>query len=79
MKFYNLDVILSVGYRVNSKKGTRFRIWATQRLKEHLVKGYSINQQRFKQNAIELQHAMPLIQKAAQSPLQINGKLMPHI
>ena len=41
--FYNLDAIISVGYRVNSKKGTRFRIWATQQLKEHLVQGYSIN------------------------------------
>ena len=68
IKFYNLDAIISVGYRVNSKKGTRFRIWATHRLKEYLVKGYSINQQRFKQNAVELQHAMALIQKAAQSP-----------
>ena len=68
IKFYNLDAIISVGYRVNSKKGTRFRIWATQRLKEYLVKGYSINQLRFEQNAIELQQAMVLIQKAAQSP-----------
>ncbi len=66
--FYNLDAIISVGYRVNSKKGTRFRIWATQRLKEYLVKGYSINQQRFEQNAVELKQAMALIQKAAQSP-----------
>ncbi|MBT5544819.1 MAG: virulence protein RhuM/Fic/DOC family protein [Desulfobacula sp.] len=68
IKFYNLDAIISVGYRVNSKKGTRFRMWATQRLKEYLVTGYSINQQRFKQNAIELQQAMALIRKAAQSP-----------
>ncbi len=66
--FYNLDAIISVGYRVNSKKGTQFRIWATQRLKEYLVKGYSINQQRFEKNAVELQQAMALIQKAAQSP-----------
>ncbi len=68
IKFYNLDAIISVGYRINSKKGTRFRIWATQRLKEYLVKGYSINQQRFEQNAVELQQAMALIRKAAQSP-----------
>lgn len=68
IKFYNLDAIISVGYRVNSKKGTRFRIWATQRLKEYLVEGYSINQQRFNQNAVELQQAMALIRKAAQSP-----------
>ena len=67
VRFYNLDVIISVGYRVNSIKGTRFRIWATQRLKEYLVKGYSINQQRFEQNAAELQQAMEIIQKAAQS------------
>lgn len=42
-KLYNLDVIISVGYRVKSKRGTQFRIWATQRLREHLVQGYSIN------------------------------------
>jgi len=47
--YYNLDVILSVGYRVNSKQGTQFRQWATQRLKEYLVKGYAINQQRLDQ------------------------------
>ncbi|MCP4117001.1 MAG: hypothetical protein GY737_16675 [Desulfobacteraceae bacterium] len=68
IKFYNLDAIISVGYRVNSQKGTRFRIWATQRLREYLVQGYSINQQRFEQNAAELQQALALIQKAAQSP-----------
>lgn len=42
IKFYNLDAIISVGYRVNSKKGTQFRIWATQRLREHLVQGYTL-------------------------------------
>ncbi len=68
IKFYNLDAIISVGYRVNSIKGTQFRIWATQRLKEYLVKGYSINKKRFDQNAVELQQAMALIQKAALSP-----------
>jgi hypothetical protein len=41
--YYNLDVILSVGYRVNSKQGTKFRKWATHRLKDYLLKGYSIN------------------------------------
>ncbi|NLQ18525.1 virulence RhuM family protein [Marinomonas sp. M1K-6] len=68
IKHYNLDAIISVGYRVNSKKGTQFRIWATQRLKEHLVQGYTINQQRFEQNAQELQQAIALIQKTAKSP-----------
>jgi len=43
VKYYNLDAILSVGYRVNSKRGTQFRQWATQRLKDYLLKGYVIN------------------------------------
>ena len=43
---YNLDVIISVGYRVKSKQGTQFRQWATQRLKDYLVKGYAINEQK---------------------------------
>jgi death-on-curing family protein len=47
--FYNLDVIISVGYRVNSKQGVRFRQWATQRLKDYLVKGYTINEKRLDQ------------------------------
>ncbi len=47
--FYNLDAIISIGYRVNSKQGTQFRIWATKRLKEYLIQGYSINQKRLKE------------------------------
>jgi hypothetical protein len=46
--FYNLDVIISVGYRVKSPQGTQFRIWATQRLKEYIVKGFALNDERFK-------------------------------
>jgi len=65
---YNLDMVISVGYRVNSIKGTQFRIWATQRLREHLTKGYTLNQQRFEQNAKELEAALALIKKAAKSP-----------
>jgi len=45
---YNLDVIISVGYRVKSQQGTQFRIWATQRLKEYIIKGFSLNDERFK-------------------------------
>ena len=48
VKFYNLNVIISVGYRVKSQQGTRFRIWATQRLKEYIVKGFALNDERFK-------------------------------
>ena len=65
---YNLDVVISVGYRVKSQRGTQFRIWATQRLREYLLQGYSINQRRFDQNADELQQALTLIRKAAKSP-----------
>lgn len=46
--YYNLDLVISVGYRVNSKRGTQFRIWATQRLRDYLVKGYAINEKRLK-------------------------------
>jgi death-on-curing family protein len=55
---YNLDVIISLGYRVNSIEGTQFRQWATQRLKEHLVNGYTINQKRLDQ----LQKTIEIIQ-----------------
>ena len=46
--YYNLDVIISVGYRVKSTQGTQFRIWATQRLKEYIIKGFTLNDDRFK-------------------------------
>lgn len=49
IEHYNLDVIISVGYRVKSKQGTQFRQWATQRLKDYLVKGYAINEKRLKE------------------------------
>lgn len=48
VKYYNLDVIISVGYRVKSIQGTQFRIWATQRLKEYIIKGFALNDERFK-------------------------------
>jgi hypothetical protein len=54
IKFYNLDVIISVGYRVNSKRGTQFRIWATHILKEHLIKGYTINEKRMREDRAKL-------------------------
>lgn len=44
--YYNLDVIISVGYRVKSKQGTQFRIWATSILKDYMIKGYAVNQKR---------------------------------
>ena len=48
IKFYNLDAIISVGYRVNSKQATQFRIWATERLKEYIIKGFTMNDERLK-------------------------------
>ncbi len=63
--FYNLDVIISVGYRVKSERGTQFRIWATRTLREHLVRGYTLSRQRFEQNARELESALTLVRKAA--------------
>jgi len=54
IKFYNLDAIISVGYRVNSKRGVLFRKWATQLLKDYLIKGYAINQQRLQKQAEQL-------------------------
>lgn len=57
VKYYNLDAIISVGYRINSKQATLFRKWATQRLKDYLVKGYTINQKRLEQ----LQQTIQLI------------------
>ncbi|MDD3789465.1 MAG: virulence RhuM family protein [Petrimonas sp.] len=49
VKHYNLDVIISVGYRVKSQRGTQFRIWATERLREYLIKGFTMNDELFKQ------------------------------
>ena len=65
VKFYNLDVIISVGYRVKSLQGTRFRQWATRVLREHLTKGYSLDHQRFERNAAELEAALQLVRRAA--------------
>lgn len=67
VKYYNLDVIISVGYRVKSKQGTQFRQWATQRLKDHLVKGYTLNEKRLQQvlqNMQQLEQAVKLIQQS---------------
>ena len=52
VEYYNLDVIISVGYRVKSQQGTRFRIWATSVLKDHLVKGYTLNQKRLAEKGL---------------------------
>lgn len=64
IEYFNLDVIISVGYRVNSKQGTQFRIWATNVLRKHLVDGYTINEKRLKAAAHkyqELQKSLKLL------------------
>ena len=70
VKYYNLDVIISVGYRVKSKRGTQFRQWATQRLRDFLVKGYTLNEKRLKQlaqNMQQLEQAVKLIHQSGKS------------
>ena len=62
-KFFNLDAILSVGYRVNSKRGIHFRQWATRVLKEHLTRGYTLDRQRLEHNARELEAALLLVRR----------------
>lgn len=67
-KHYSLDAVISVGYRVSSTRATRLRIWATRTLREHLTKGWTLNRQRFEENALELEAAMTLVRKTAGSP-----------
>jgi len=72
MNLYNLDMIISVGYRVNSQRATQFRIWATKTLKEHLVKGYTINEKlllQAKNKLQELQGAISFLQEKSKHEL----------
>jgi len=69
VKHYNLDAIISVGYRVHSKRGTQFRIWATRTLRNHLIQGYTLNRQRLENNAAELEAALALVRRAAAGEL----------
>lgn len=64
VKFYALDAVISVGYRVNSSKATEFRIWANQVLKEYVLKGYSLNHKKLAQKGLEeVEHTLGLIKK----------------
>lgn len=62
-RFFNLDAILSVGYRVNSKRGVQFRQWASRILKDYLVRGYALDRQRLDHNARELEAALLLVRR----------------
>ncbi|MRT91334.1 virulence RhuM family protein [Ancylomarina sp. 16SWW S1-10-2] len=66
--YFNLDVIISVGYRIKSKRGTQFRIWANKILKDYLVKGYSLNERRLEHNSEQL--------KELQESVKILGKVL---
>ena len=65
--YYNLDAIISVGYRVNSKQGTQFRQWATQRLKDYLVQGYAINEKRLQEATDKFQDLKNAVKLAAKA------------
>jgi len=69
IEYFNLDAIISVGYRVNSKRGTQFRIWATNVLKDHLINGYTLNEKRLKTAQYkyqELQKSLKLLSNVIQ-------------
>ncbi|CEN42921.1 MULTISPECIES: RhuM family protein [Capnocytophaga] len=74
LKHYNLDAILSVGYRVSSKRATQFRKWATQTLKQHLVQGYTINEQRLKERGIEFNEVLSLLSSTLENQTLINDE-----
>lgn len=74
IEYFNLDVILSVGYRVNSKQATKFRIWATKILKRYLVKGYAINEKRVletREKFKELQSVISFLQEKSKKELLV--------
>ena len=75
VKFYNLDVIISVGYRVKSKQGTQFRIWANKILKDYLVKGYALNEKRLAQKEQEvklLKDGIHILSRAIEEKIEDN-------
>lgn len=71
VEYYNLDMIIAIGYRVNSRHATRFRIWATKILKDHIIKGYTVNERRLKEEydvkIKELERTVTLLQQTLES------------
>lgn len=76
VKFYNLDAIISVGYRVNSQRATQFRIWATKTLKDYLIQGYAINQKRLAEQSAKLKELQDTIKfiKTKSSHPELSGQ-----
>ncbi len=78
VEYFNLDAIISVGYRVNSIRGTQFRIWATNVLRQHLVEGYTLNQNRLRETQEklrELQGAVDLLERIVNTPSLLPGEI----
>jgi len=67
VEYFSLDAIISVGYRVNSRRATQFRIWATNTLKQHLVDGYTLNQLRLRERGVAFEQAMDLLSRTLAS------------
>lgn len=77
VEYFNLDVIISIGYRVKSQRGTQFRIWATRVLKEHLVKGFTVNQQRLAEKGVqEAQQVLNLLANTLTSHELVNDEAL---
>jgi hypothetical protein len=72
LKHYNLDAIISVGYRVNSTNATRFRQWATNVLRQHLVEGYTLSQRRLEERSIEFKQALDLLSQTLTNQRLVN-------
>lgn len=75
IEYFNLDAILSVGYRVNSKRGTQFRIWATRTLREHLQRGYTLNERRLREKGVtEIEQALALLGRTLERHELVTGE-----
>ena len=72
LEHYNLDAIISVGYRISSKRATQFRQWATQTLKQHLVKGYTLNERRLQEKGIEFGQVINLLSQTLSNQALVN-------
>ena len=74
IEHYNLDVIISVGYRVKSPRGVQFRQWATRVLRQHLVEGYTLNQQRLQERGIEFEQVVSLLSRTLANQQLVSGE-----
>ena len=74
LEHYNLDVIISVGYRVKSRRGVQFRQWATQTLRQHLVQGYTLHEKRLQERGIEIVQALALLQQTLANQSLVNAE-----